>query len=127
MDIDTFLARVDRGERVAFTDTMEIIDSYYEYQPTRFYNGIGSDRLVNSAGRNEGSCKIFTFAKLQKLSEKATLALFGDFYWMDVLIDPNGKSHGNIRAFMKYGWDGIAFDGTALVLANHPDPAPETA
>ena len=52
--------------------------------------------------------------ELNALSEANTLACFGRFY-REVLNDPTGTSHGNIRAFMRDGWAGICFDGQALV------------
>ncbi|WP_045226534.1 HopJ type III effector protein [Methyloterricola oryzae] len=114
MSIEAFLQKVRDGERVAFQDTLSVIAENYEYTPTAFRNGGGEDCVVNEAGKNEGSCKIFAFARLHALTPEQTLALFGDFYWKDVLEDPEGTGHANIRAFMKYGWEGIAFEGEAL-------------
>ena len=54
--------------------------------------------------------------EIQNLSEAETLACFGAYYYEDVLQNPNGTDHQNIRNFMKTGWDGIAFYGSALVL-----------
>ncbi len=115
MEIDTFLSKIKEGERVAFTDTMHLIDEHYHYQPVAFTNGPGGDRIANPAGSNEGSCKIFAFAKLQGLTEAGTLALFGDYYWHDVLENPDGDSHANIRTFIRYGWKEIRFSGEALL------------
>jgi hypothetical protein len=112
--LETFLAQVKAGQPVAFRDTMDIIAAHYDYAPTRFCNGLGEDRLVNEPGQNEGSCKIFSFARLQGLSEPETLALFGEYYRDEVLPNPNGEGHRNIRNFMKHGWAGIAFEGEAL-------------
>jgi hypothetical protein len=44
------------------------------------------------------------------------LSCFGAYYQEDVLGDPDGTNHQNIRNFMKTGWDGIAFYGEALAL-----------
>jgi hypothetical protein len=33
---------------------------------------------------------------------------------LDVLKNPNGTDHQNIRNFIEFGWDGISFDGEAL-------------
>ena len=42
------------------------------------------------------------------------LQLWGQYY-REVLADPDGDSHQNIRNFMKYGWDGVPFEnGIAL-------------
>ena len=96
---------------IQFQDVMNVIDTYYHYTPTRFTNG----DVVNEAGTNEGSCKIFAFASVNKLSEEATLALFGTYYRHDVLDHPEANDHVNIRTFMQLGWAGIAFDGVAVV------------
>jgi hypothetical protein len=112
--LETFLSRVKAGQPVAFRETLDTIASHYDYRPARFANGLGEDRLVNEPGQNEGSCKLFSFARLQELSEPETLALFGEYYRDEVLPNPGGEGHKNIRNFMKYGWEGIAFEGEAL-------------
>ncbi len=99
---------------VEFEQVMEVIDNDYDYTPTRFYNGIDNDKLVNEAGSNEGSCKIFAFADMNDLNEAQTLACFGKYYRQDVLLNLGGTDHGNIRNFMKYGWSGIHFDQPPL-------------
>ena len=120
MEIDTFLSTIKKGERVAFTDTMRIIEEHYEYRPVLFTNGPDGDRIVNPAGTNEGSCKIFAFAKLQELTEAETLALFGDYYRHDVIEHPDGDSHANIRTFIRYGWEEIRFSDAALSPRHRP-------
>ena len=70
--------------------------------------------MVNETGQNSGSCKLFAFAQMQGLSEQQTLACFGDFYWQDVLPDPEGRDHQNIRNFIKTGWAGIEFSKMPL-------------
>jgi len=97
---------------VNFNDVIDVITTHYNYQPTRFVNG----DAINDAGTNEGSCKIFAFALLNELSIKATLACFGQYYRDDVLLNPKGDDHANIRNFMVSGWKGIAFDNAALEL-----------
>lgn len=109
MPLTTFINTVKSGQKVNFDDTMAIINEYYHYAPTRFSNGLESDTVINEAGTNEGSCKIFAFALLNQLAKDQTLNLFGDFYHLDVINDPDGTSHQNIRNFMHYGWDGIQF------------------
>jgi hypothetical protein len=64
---------------------------------------------------NEGSCKIFAFALIHQLSEAQTLTLFGDYYH-DVLNNPEGSGHQNIRNFIRDGWRGICFNGVALTV-----------
>jgi len=96
---------------IQFSETMAIIDTYYTFTPTSFTNGT----LRNKVGENSGSCKLFSFAINQKLSKEETLACFGQFYFEDVLKTPEGESHQNIRNFMNTGFEGLAFDGNALV------------
>lgn len=114
MTITEFLARLNNGDLIDFADTMAIIAEHYHYRPTAFSNGLGDEVLDNPAGNNEGSCKIFAFAMLHRLDQARTLQLFGDYYRKDVLQDPDGKGHQNIRNFIKYGWKGIRFAGNAL-------------
>ncbi|SEQ12389.1 HopJ type III effector protein [Amphritea atlantica] len=110
MDLKQFLEQLDDSGRFDFEDTMATIAANYDYTPARFTNG----ELVNEAGTNEGSCKIFAFARLNGLSEQQTLNCFGRFYHNDVLENPQGSDHGNIRNFMVHGWSGIIFEQTAL-------------
>ena len=53
-------------------------------------------------------------AYLNKLNKDQTLHCFGNVYREDVLNNPNGKNHQNIRYFMTQGWQGIHFDSEAL-------------
>jgi len=99
--------------QLQFSDTMEIIEALYDFTPSGFTNG--SKR--NEAGENNGSCKLFAFAQLNKFTEPQTLALFGEFY-RDVLANPDGDDHQNIRNFMKMGWSGIHFDRLPLTEKN---------
>lgn len=103
-----------RPAEVEFEQVMAVIDANYDYTPTRFVNGIKGDQVINNAGENEGSCRIFAFAKLHELNTARTLACFGRFYRDDVLDQLNGRNHPNIRVFMRHGWCGIRFDGEAL-------------
>lgn len=97
-------------EIVEFNDVIGVIATNYNYTPADFTNGVVS----NTAGTNEGSCKIFAFAKLNQLSEAQTLACFGNYYREDVLLKPDGTDHANIRSFMQTGWDGIVFNSDVL-------------
>ena len=111
--LQAFIDRVKAGEPVEFQDTLAIIAAHYDYSPQRFTNGLGNNILVNEPGANEGSCKIFSLARLQGLTEAETLALFGGYY-RHVLEHPEDADHQNIRQFMRHGWAGIRFDGEAL-------------
>ena len=107
MTLTDFLQKITHKEEVSFAETMSIIASYYDYQPAEFSNGLGEHKLINEAGSNEGSCKIFAFAKIHQLTATQTLNLFGDFYRKDVLENAAGNNHQNIRNFIQFGWDGI--------------------
>lgn len=95
---------------VDFKEVMQTIDENYHFAPTAFKNG----ETFNAADTNNGSCKVFAFGKLHQLSEQATLNAFGDFYTKDVLDNPQGDDHQNIRNFIKFGWQGIEFEAEAL-------------
>lgn len=111
MELNTFLQRLnDAPDTVAFSDTIALIDALYDFTPAAFTNGA----THNEAGQNNGSCKLFSFAKLHGLSQPQTLACFGDYYRKDVLGNPQGTDHQNIRNFMTSGWEGISFEGNAL-------------
>lgn len=115
MNINTFLEKLKQTPTsIAFAETIATIEENYDFTPTSFKNG----EQYNEAGQNSGSCKLFSFAKLQNLSKDETLACFGAIYFEEVLGDPEGTNHQNIRNFMKLGWDGIQFEGEALTLKN---------
>jgi hypothetical protein len=97
-------------ESISFSEVISYIDANFDFTPTRFVNG----KTVNEAGQNNGSCKVFSFAKLNNLNQEQTLALFGDYYRIDVLGNPEGSDHQNIRNFINSGWEGIQFEGQAL-------------
>ena len=116
MSLADFLQQLHNSpETIEFTAVMAMIEQHYHYTPTRFTNGQGDTKVVNAAGTNEGSCKLFAFAQDQQLNQAQTLACFGSYYRDDVLKHPDGNDHANIRNFIQYGWQGIAFDQPALV------------
>jgi hypothetical protein len=97
-------------ETIQFSETISFIDENYLFNPIRFKNG----EVLNESNQNNGSCKIFSFAKMKQLTKEQTLNLFGDYYRKDVLQNPEGEDHANIRNFIQSGWEGIVFEGTAL-------------
>ncbi|MGB5398240.1 MAG: HopJ type III effector protein [Gammaproteobacteria bacterium] len=112
MTIEQLLAHIQaEPETVAFSGVIEVIDTYYDFTPVEFKNG----SLVNAAGQNSGSCRIFAFAKLHNLTQQQTLACFGDYYRYDVLQHPDKDDHQNIRNYMQTGWEGVSFDRLPLV------------
>jgi len=111
MNLQAFLQQLQQQpDTVEFSDTLAAIESAYAYHPTAFRNG----EVDNAAGQNVGSCKIFSFARLQGLTETQTLACFGRYYRDDVLQHPEAADHQNIRNFMRSGWAGVSFAGEAL-------------
>jgi len=98
-------------ENVQFEETMSAIDEKYVFSETSFTNG----EQKNLAGENSGSCRIFSFAQLEKLVVQKTLLCFGQYY-RDVLKTPDSESHQNIREFMQSGWLKINFTKQALRL-----------
>ncbi len=111
MELKAFLSKLqETPEAIAFDDTLQTIERNYTFTPTVFNNG----DLRNETGQNSGSCKLFSFAQLQQLTKEQTLQCFGTYYSEDVLKNPDGESHQNIRNFMKYGWEGIEFEGIVL-------------
>ena len=112
MNIEQFLEQLkQQPESIEFDQTIEVINQNFDYTPQRFNNG---PDVINEAGTNEGSCKIFAFAKLMELDKDSTLQCFGKFYREEVLQQPDADNHGNIRAFMEHCWEGIQFDQPAL-------------
>lgn len=95
---------------IEFGEIIGTIDDYYEFRPISFING----DMTNDAGKNIGSCKLFYFGLLQQLTKDEMLQCFGSYYRIDVLLHPDGDDHPNIRNFMKYGWEGIQYDGIPL-------------
>ena len=114
------LAALEAG-RSDFDDTLALIERYFEYQPTGFHNG----PLFNAAGENAGSCRVFGLGRHCNLSEAETLRLFAQHY-RQVLDEPAGDSHGNIRQFISTGWSGIRFDDEPLRPHTAPDTKEET-
>ncbi len=113
MTIHNLLEKINQTpESIEFSEVIATIDENYDFTPATFSNG----ETVNEAGKNSGSCKLFSFAKLQNLSAEQTLACFGAYYRIDVLENPQGTDHQNIRNFIKFGWGGITFEGEALTV-----------
>lgn len=102
------LAQLQTGE-AKFADVIAFIEARYKHTPTAFQNG----QQHNAATENQGSAKVFSFAKLNDLDQQQTLSLFAEHY-ASVLATPEANDHQNIRQFMQNGWDGIKFEGTAL-------------
>ena len=115
-NLDEFLKQItSTPEIIEFDDVISIIGKNYHYTPSRFANGADGEIITNAAGENEGSCKIFYFAQLHNLNKEQTLNCFGRYYREDVLKNPEGSDHANIRTFIKFGWQQIKFDDAAAL------------
>lgn len=111
MTIEAFKAKLkETPKQIDFSETMAVVEANYEFTPTAFKNG----SLENAEGQNSGSCKLFGFATAENLTKEETLACFGQYYFVEVLEDPNGEGHQNIRNFMTTGFDGLVFNNTPL-------------
>ncbi len=111
MTLNELLAIIDtQADKLEFSEVISLIETEYDFTPVSFQNG----DLVNQAGENSGSCKIFAFAQLHGFTQLQTLQCFGDYYRVDVLQHPASDNHSNIRQFMKTGWEGIHFENLPL-------------
>ena len=106
----TTLIQKLKDNSLPFKAVTEFIDTYYQHQPTAFKNG----EAYNEATQNQGSARVFAFARLHDLGKEDTLHLFAEHY-QSVLNNPEGTDHQNIRQFMAHGWAGVVFEGQALL------------
>ena len=106
--LNTLIAGL-KANTIRFNEVISYIESRYHHQPMAFKNG----EIHNEATQNQGSAKVFAFAKLHQLTEADTLYLFAEHY-RAVLEHPDEADHQNIRQFMAHGWAGIQFEGEAL-------------
>jgi hypothetical protein len=110
---------VFRGQLAAntavFSDTLTLVEKWYDLHPTSFNNGLGENLVENAMGSNEGSLKVFALGRLNGFTPEQALASFGEHY-RDVKKTPNGSDHQNIRQFMVHGWAGVQFTNAPLTL-----------
>ena len=109
-DISALLNGLNK-KAIGFNDVISFIDDFYRYAPAPFVNGM----VHNAAGENEGSAKIFGFAKHHGLNQLDTLKLFGEHY-AKVQATPNGTDHANIRNFLHWGWQGFLMQKNPLTV-----------
>lgn len=93
-----------QSNSITFQEVLDIIEEHYQHTPVAFNNGA----VVNLATQNQGSARVFGFGKKYNLSKDDTLQLFAEHY-AQVLQNPEGEDHQNIRQFMIHGWDGVHF------------------
>jgi hypothetical protein len=120
MTLKQLVARARELQPLSFDQVVAVIAEHYRFTPVAFTNGLGDRRVENGPEQNQGSCKLLSFAKLHHLDQRQTLHLFGDYYYREVLADPQGSGHANIRAFMRDGWQGVRFSGQPLTALEAP-------
>ena len=98
------------NDEANFADVIAFIEENYTYTPSAFTNG----NQENAVDQNQGSAKVFAFAKMNNLTQDDTLKLFAEHY-ETVLQTPNGTDHNNIRQFIENGWDGVRFENEVLI------------
>ena len=109
-DITIFLNKLRMDpENIQFSDVIAVIDAHYDHIPTVFSNGT----MINEATQNQGSAKVFSFARIHNLSEIETLQCFAE-HFRDVEANPDGNNHQNIRQFIANGWAGIRLADNCL-------------
>ncbi|MGK8439347.1 HopJ type III effector protein [Ectopseudomonas hydrolytica] len=106
--LDELRSRLQQDD-YAFSETLAFVAEHYDYQPSAFRNG----DVENAAGQNEGSCKTLGLALLEGLSTDEALRAFGEHY-RSVLATPQDSDHGNIRALMSHGLEGLKFEQEPL-------------
>jgi len=111
MSLQVFLEKLRADpESIEFAETIETIETNYHYTPTNFTNGTQTNR----GGENEGSCKILAFAYINNLTVTETLNCFGHYFREEVVGNPAGNDHQNIRQFILDGFEGLKFDALPL-------------
>ena len=90
-EIETLLTAL-KSNSITFKEVIEFIETHYSHQPTAFKNG----KTYNEATQNQGSAKVFAFAKMNELSAADTLYLFAEHY-QAVLAHPTATDHQNIK------------------------------
>lgn len=87
------------------------IESTYLISPQGFKVG----DVFNEPGDNMGSLAILGFARLHNLPLEKVLPIFGEAY-DEVMANPEGDDHKNIRALIKFGVESVVFDGQGIEL-----------
>ncbi|MGL4630507.1 MAG: HopJ type III effector protein [Leadbetterella sp.] len=99
------------NQTIQFQEVIAFIDENYTFDPCAFLNG----ELENSIGQNSGSCKLLQFALIENLTLEQTLQCFGEYYRTEVLQNPDGTNHQNIRNLMRFGLQGLKFEAFTLI------------
>ena len=111
MTLEAFKNKLQNSPKeIDFKETIAAIESTYNFSASAFKNG----DLQSSETENLGSCKVFSFALKQNFTKEETLASFAQYYFIDVLENPNATDHQNIRNFIKTGFEGLIFEKETL-------------
>ena len=71
-----------QAENIQFSEIIETVDANYNFTPTAFKNG----ETMNEANQNNGSCKVFSFAKNQRnLLKPSQLKLISSYYKLFII------------------------------------------
>jgi hypothetical protein len=103
------------SHKVVFSDTLALVEKWYNLHPTSFKNGLDAQVVENAIGTNEGSLKVFALGRLNGFSPEQALNSFGE-HFRDVENTPSGQDHQNIRQFIRHGWAGVQFESAPLTL-----------
>ncbi|MDR1027138.1 MAG: HopJ type III effector protein [Rickettsiales bacterium] len=95
-----------------FQQVLSVIDKNYDYTPTQFAvtDGWGD---TNGLDQNQGAGRVLAFAKERRLDEEAALQLFAEHY-QNVVDNPNGDNHKNIRLLAAHGLNQVHFANRPL-------------
>lgn len=95
------------------TATIKALKYFYKIPNSGFSIG----NCVNGPNENTGSLLIFMYARAGKqvLSNDQIKELFAEA-WDEVVEDPEGSSHQNIRNFIQYGIAGVVFENEKEVI-----------
>ncbi len=112
MHTKQYLDKLKSGEKLKFSDFIELIDREYSFSNIAFENG----EIINSKNENQGSAKVFCFGHMHSLTESEVLNCFAEHY-QSVMESPEDEDlHLNIRNFMLHGWKGLLIDFDALKI-----------
>src|SRR5699024_6892370 len=114
-DVSALLNGLDK-KAIGFNDVISFIDDFYRYTPVKFSN----EHTVNAAGVNEGSAKIFAFAKHHGLNQIDALNLCGEHY-QTVHATPNRTDHPNLRNCLHRGFSSCLMATTPFKARAKPD------
>jgi hypothetical protein len=87
--------KIKYNARIHFAETIAVIEQHYDFEPTALRMVLNTMLLVKTQDLVK-----YLFCRNARL-QKQTLACFGAYYFEDVIGNPNGTDHQNIRNFMK--------------------------